>query len=425
MQESSSLSLFMKQYFLSWISFSQTIIPRTTSLIRSSFWLHANLISTTFFGFIFSLVIANFATKETYGSYQYILSMFSFLGAFTLTGINTLVTKATARGYEGSLAQSLRPQLYWGCIPGLIGIGIAGWYLIHGNLLLGISFLVMGILFPITSSFNTYNAFLVGKKLFKQQFFFSLIFNTIYYGAMIGIILIAPQTIWLVLTNLVITTLFYTISYYITSKKFVTNDEPYPSLLPNSLHLSFSNILPTLLVTFDNILVYHLLGPVMLAIYSIISIIPIRISGLARSFITLSIPDISKHSSESIRPVVSKKILKIFIISSVIGFGYVVTAPLFFTYLFPTYAAYVGLSIFFTASAILSVISSFVISVLVLTQNKTRTYVFNTTYPIITIFCISVLGYSYGITGVIWGRIMSSVITICFALLIIKIKKFR
>ncbi len=399
-------------------------IDHGASLIRSSFWLNANFVTTTFLGFIFSLVIANYASKETYGLYQYILSTFSFLGAFTLTGMNTVVTKAIAQGYEGALQQSIRPQLFYGIIPSFLGIIIAFWYLFHGNNLLGISFLIMGTLFPITSTFNTYNAFLVGKKLFKQQFFFSFIFNIIYYGIMIAIVFVSPKALWLVLGNLILVGLFNYIFYKISLKVFLQNNNTFPDLLSDGLHLSISNILPTLLVTFDNILVYYLLGPVMLAIYSIISVIPLRVIGLARSFITASIPDISRHSSESIRPIIVKKIFKIFIISSIIGIGYIITAPLFFKYLFPTYKPYAGLSIFFTVSAILSTIATFITSTVILTQNKTRVYVFNTLYPIITINILAFAGFYYGIIGIITGRIISSLMTILLAMTIIKTKEF-
>ena len=92
---------------------------------------------------------ASQASKETFGIYQYILSIISILAIFTLPGMQSALTRAIARGKEGTLNVCLKEKIKWSLIGVLGCLAVSAWYLVHQNFILGKSFLIASFLFPI------------------------------------------------------------------------------------------------------------------------------------------------------------------------------------------------------------------------------------------------------------------------------------
>src|SRR5262245_3218380 len=80
---------------------------------KSTFWLNANFVISGFLSFAISIAFAHLLPKEAYGTYQFVLSLASFVTAFTLTGMNVAIIRAVSRGYEGGFVPSIRMQLKW------------------------------------------------------------------------------------------------------------------------------------------------------------------------------------------------------------------------------------------------------------------------------------------------------------------------
>jgi hypothetical protein len=72
-------------------------------LANVGWWTNLTLILTSFGGLLISIVFANFLSPQTYGVYQYLLALSGLVAAISLSGMNTAVTQAAARGYEGVL----------------------------------------------------------------------------------------------------------------------------------------------------------------------------------------------------------------------------------------------------------------------------------------------------------------------------------
>ena len=69
-----------------------------------------------------------------------------------LTQMGTAVTRAIARGYEGSLERGFKINLKLGILIFLGGLALTVYYAINENYVLAISFALAGIFIPITSS---------------------------------------------------------------------------------------------------------------------------------------------------------------------------------------------------------------------------------------------------------------------------------
>src|SRR5665213_2588964 len=153
-------------------------------LASSAWWGNLGLVMQSVLSLLLAVAFANWLAPETYGVYQYILSLSALVAAISFSGMNSAVTQAVARGYEGVLRASVRTQLRWAPVPAALTLAVAGYYLFQGNSTVGLGLIVVAIGTPLVQSFNTYSAFLQGKRAFRQSFFFNLFINAAYYAAM-------------------------------------------------------------------------------------------------------------------------------------------------------------------------------------------------------------------------------------------------
>jgi O-antigen/teichoic acid export membrane protein len=63
-------------------------------LTKGGFWLTTGKIISAIVGFILLIIYANFLPKETFGNFQYILSIIGLLYIFNLPGLDTSLTKS-------------------------------------------------------------------------------------------------------------------------------------------------------------------------------------------------------------------------------------------------------------------------------------------------------------------------------------------
>ena len=148
--------------------------------------------------FLLAIAFANLLPRETFGVYKYILSVCGILAIPTLGGINTAVTQAVARGYEGSLIPALKTKIKWGLLGGLASLILAGYYYFQGNIILTISFLVAAIFLPLMDPFGIYDSLLQGRKLFNISSKYLIISQIISVIALI-ITIFLTKNIFLVL----------------------------------------------------------------------------------------------------------------------------------------------------------------------------------------------------------------------------------
>ncbi len=182
-------------------------------LARGSFWSGLGFSASSILSAIIVFIFANFVPKETYGIYRYILSLAGSLGFLTLTGMNIAVTQAVASGYDGALKQAIKIQLRWNGLFFLASIGLGLYYLLHGNYTIAISLIMIGLGFPLNATYNTYGAFLGGKKDFKRVSLYSTLSTIAYIILMTATIIITHNVIILTtvyaFSNLLPTIYFY------------------------------------------------------------------------------------------------------------------------------------------------------------------------------------------------------------------------
>lgn len=378
-------------------------------LIKGSFWLNSNIVVTTFFSFFLYIAFARLLPKEDYGIYQFILSAGSLLGALTLTGMNSAITQAVARNYEGTFKKSVRIQLKWGLITFSVATITALYYFLNQNNTIAIGILIAGICIPILNSFNTYNAFLSGKKDFRMTFFLAQILNFSYYPILILSLFFVKNPTVLIFINLLINVIVSIISYCITLKIYPPNKNEDPTTISYGKHLSLASILNTLILQLDNILVFHYLGAVNLAIYAFSTNIPERVYSLTKSVQAVALPKLSVQSRENLQKNILTKSTKFAAISLFIAIFYIVLAPYIFKFLFPQYVSSIFYSQIYMAMLVIVSFSIIPVTSLTAIKAKKEIYLYNIIGPILTIIIMFFMIKNYGLLGLILARGISGI----------------
>ncbi len=376
-------------------------------LLKNSFWLNLNTIISSAFSLVLSILFAQYVSKEIYGNYQFLISFASVIGTLTLTGMNAAVTQAVARGYDGILKRSVFIQLKYGVIPLVVGLAASLYYLLNENTSLSYSLIAIAILIPIGSAFNTWSAFLSGKKEFSATFSLGQISSVFYHSMMFACIIIFPQTTALVIVNYLSSTIINILIYLRVNNKYVSNNLEEESSIDYGKKLSLSSILPLISLHIDNILVFHLLGASDLAIYAFASNIPEKFISLIRPISTVAMPKMSVANHDDFRSQIGNKISRLLIFSLGFAIIYILLAPFVYKFLFPEYIESAPYSQVYVLAAAISATTSFVVSFM-FASKSTKIYTYNIANPLFNISIMIAGAYFFSIWGLIVSRIIGN-----------------
>jgi O-antigen/teichoic acid export membrane protein len=377
-------------------------------IAKGSFWLVSGSILGTVLSLITSIITARYIPKETFGIFKYIISMVGIAGAFSLTGMNTVVTRSVSKGFEGSFVASIKTQLRWSVLQFLFLFSLSVYYFAHANSIFGTCFIVAAIAMPINTATNTYNAFLSGKKDFKTSSLYSFLTTLIYAIALAGISIGAPYILPLTIVYFVITTGSNIYFCYRTIRKYQPNQLTQQDDKSYALNLSFTNTFAIIAAHIDSVIVYHFLGTVELAIYNFATIIPDKIRSLAGFIQTLALPKLSHHTF-IIRKNILRHTLLILIFSIGLFLLYVLCAPLIFSLFFPNYADSIAFSQLYSITMI-AMPATYLMTVFSAYKLQKQIYILNIGIPVLKVLLLIGMIYYWGIIGAIVARILSIVI---------------
>jgi O-antigen/teichoic acid export membrane protein len=373
----------------------------TTYLAKGGFWLSLGQGVAMVSGFFISLAFANLFPKESFGNYKFILSVASILGIFTLTGLNTSIIQSVALDFGGSLRQGFRTNLKWSIGVLLGGLVLSIYYYINDNAILSFSFLLAGILLPITTSASLYGAYLMGKKDFKRSTFYGMGRNIIPALALIITLVISPHLPIIITVYFFIGALVPLFFYYKTLRAYkYENKKEDPKLVSYSGHLSAMDIIGNFAQYLDKILIFHYLGAAPLAIYAF-AIAPVeQLQGGKKILSTLILPKISERSFEELQGSGPRKALLLTVYALILAFLWIILAPYFYKFFFPQYLD----SVFYSQvySFTLLAISGTIFNETLIAHKKQRElYSHRIIVPIVQIALFFILLPLYGLMGLV------------------------
>jgi len=306
-------------------------------LAKGNSWQMFGQIVTSLLSLALIFVFANFLSKETYGTYRYILSLAGILNIFTLTGMNQAVSQAVANGKDGVLKTSVNYQLKWNVMQLIAFWALGSYYFINNNNHLGISFFVLGLVSPIIAALNTYGAFLDGKKNFRLNNLFSIGSTIIYVAGMVLAIMLSGETAWLVVAYS-LATLISTLAFYFSTIKIYNpptiEDE---GVKKYGRELTFISFMVPIVSQIDKIILSHFWGATALATYSLAMAAPERAITIIKNWAKIGLPKFSTKTPEEINQVFYLRIFQGMGVGLISFLGYIFVAPYMFTYLIPAY----------------------------------------------------------------------------------------
>jgi len=372
-----------------------------TYLAKGGFWLSLSQGVAMLSGFLISIAFANLFSKESFGTYKFIISMAGVIGVFSLTEIGTSVTQAVARDFGGSLRQGFRINLKWSIGILLSGLVLSAYYYLNGNTLLSLSFLLAAILSPITGSASLYANYILGKKDFKRNSFYAIIRNAAPALALILTLVLTrslPAIIIVYFFSGTIVTLFL---YHRTLRAYAhENNKEDPGLSSYSKHLSAMEVIGNVSGYLDKILIFHYLGAAPLAIYAF-AIAPVeQLQGGKKILSTLILPKLSGRSYEELQKSAPRKALFLTFYALLLAVVWILLAPYFYRFLYPQYLDSVFYSQIY-ALTLLAISGTIFDYMLVAHKKKKELYLHRTIIPIVKIAFFVILLPLFGLMGLI------------------------
>ncbi len=383
----------------------------TLYLAKNGSWSFLSFALTSALSLGVAIIAANVLTKDTYGAYRYVLSLVGLASAFSLTGMNSAVVRAVARGDDGVLFYAVRKQLVWNLSSVLMMSLAAAYFSFRGNVTLGISMVILGITIPPSWSFNTYAAFLVGKKDFKTSTHYSLLITAVSSAAMVAAMVWLGNVVGLVavygFSNLLLTFYFYrkTVSQHHLKK---ASKEACEDVSAFGGHLTALNAVSIVTQQLDAIVVFHYGGSALLAVYSFANIVPERIKKFAKSISATIIPKISVKGAEALSRSLYLRYFQAACLGLCGSLAYIVAAPLLFKAFFPNYIGALRYSQIISLNLVFTLPITYGVYVAQGQKMIKSLYVTSFSINIFRFIAIGVGGRFWGVTGVICAKLLSN-----------------
>lgn len=369
-------------------------------------WLVANQVGIALIAFATSLAFARFVPKDVYGTYRFLLSLFWTLTAFSLTGIPTALIRAVAKGEEGAYRQAAR-LMFLGTLPmSVIAAAIALYYYIAGNTVLATGALGIAVIAPFFHVGYLYGPFLEGKRDFKRNTIFGILLNLLpAVGLLVGM-LWGASAVALLLIYLGCSAVTALAFLVLVRQAHDANETKSDELAHLSWHFSGMNILSTIATQLDQLLVFHFLGPVILALYSFATALPDQIKSLFGMVSNLAFPKYVERSIGEIRTLLNYRIGTMSIALALAVALYVLLAPYFFALFYPAYMNAVLYSQLY-ALTLLGTSSTIPLTALQAHAAKRELYIFNIATAVVQIGSLIIGVLWWGLLGVIAARAVS------------------
>ncbi len=397
----------LKTRFIDFLRFTERYTKTDmVYLLQGGFWMNLGSISVSLFSFALYLAFAHFLPKEVYGTYQYLLSLGAIVGALTLTGMNSALTRAVAQGNEGTVAASIPFQLTWGLLPLIASWAGGAYYLAHHNTTLGYGLFLIGIFVPLNNALNSYVAWIGGRKDFRAAFLYNLLTNVLYYPALIIAAYYSSSALILLAANLLSQGIALAIGYTRAQHKYQPNALIDREAFSYGKHLSVMGVMGTIAGQVDSILAFHMLGANPLALYSFATALPDRIASLVKFIPSIALPKLANRTPEEVRRTLPTRLSIALLGSAAVAGIYMLLAHTFFSIFFPQYIQAVPYSILY-ALAIIPTVGGLFTAALTAYGSVRSLYILNTAVPILQLV-LMVLGISWlGLMGLIIAKIVT------------------
>ena len=374
-------------------------------------WLYSGQVVGIATALLLAIGYSHFLTKETYGTYKYVLAIFGVLTVFSLPGMSDAAQRAVAQGKEGVFWKTFRKRVEWGTVGGLVSAGIGFYYFTGGNTLLAAVFLAASPFIVCIDAFTQYNALLMGRQMFRE--------SSLYNAAVQIIASIVIFLAVLLSRNLIVLIVAY-LSAFVFARLavllHVANRHPLnkthdKDAISYGAHISINSIISLAVNQLDSILLWHFLGPVALAVYAFAEAAADQAQKAFKLVTTsMAFPKFSATDKELLKKTLPRKILLSFSATIPLALALVCIIPFVYGLLFPQYTESIPYAQVMALILLLMPIRFFSTAIAAKAPMR-MIYTSNIVGAVSQAVLLFVFIPLYGIWGAILGTFLSQIIT--------------
>ena len=389
-------------------------------LTKGGFWLVLLQVISAFTGFALVIAFANLLPPVTYGIYQFILATAGILSITTLSGLNVATLRSVARGAEGTVMPAFKTKMGWGLLGSLVSIILAVYYFIQGNIAFALSFLIVAIFLPPFYALGISGALLSGKQLFKANAYYNIVGQIVAASTIFLALHFSDNIVLILLTYFASWTIIRAITFKITIKNHKENDVDDPDAKNYGKHLSVMGAIGNIGDYADKLLIFHYVGAIEVAIYSLAIAPVMQMKGLLKHLNTLAFPKLSRRSADEIQKEITNKSLKTLLASLPFIALYIIAAPYIYKVFFPAYLESVIYSQVFATVLIFTALGTMPTVALESQLEIKKKYILTAFSKILKPLLMIALIIPYGIWGIVIAVIITNMITSLLSLWLVK-----
>lgn len=224
-----------------------------------------------------TVLLAKVLSITDYGYYKYVLSIYSIVAIFGMTGFYNIASLNVQRGQDDFfyLGFKYRKLLRW--IPAIISFFIALYYFIRGNDFFGILFLITIFSHLFVDLYDFYTVGTMGKGDYKLNAKLAILNYFISFFPPIFVAYITHNLYYVFITLFLCQFLVRVFAFFYVKNKYKFNKNYSEEFLlekdkdfkKESSSLSFNNALSVLNTNSSSVIVFNRLGAESIAIYSL------------------------------------------------------------------------------------------------------------------------------------------------------------
>lgn len=408
---------------LRWLKNSLLGTGGKSYLFRGGLWIAGEQAITTATGALFGVVLIRTLTQADYGTYRFFFSLFAVLQIFLWSGMNAAVMQATGKGDDNAFHAVVQFRLRWAPLFACAASGLALYYGLHEEYGLAAAFLIVAVLHPASTALATYQPYLQGTKKLGLSALASSI-TQIGTTAAMTITLVLTESLTATVaayatTNLAMNALFFTI--FRTRK----TDFRKTDVLRYGKHLTVVDSIGTITQQLDQLLLFYIWGPAVLAEYAVVQLFPGIIYNFLKSTTTLTIPLLAPKKINEVSDHFYAWLAGMFIVSAIVSGAYAAAAPTLFRLFFPNYSFLVGYTQLVAINLAWALPAGFIGSVFTAQKLLRASYGVPIATNAIRIVLYVSLGFTYGLQGMIAACLASRIIGIVINILLWEYERRR
>lgn len=391
--------------FIRWLK--NHLYSATGRVIKGGLWFAIGKGTVGLISFGLTVAFAHWLSKETYGTYQYVLSVLAVAGITALQGVDVAIIKSFVQGKDGTYRAAFREKARWGSIGAIGTLLVSIWYFLHGDTILGATFLIGAIFVPFRETFNIFISFWNGRAQFAVQAKYAALSALLNAAALLPALYFSNNVAVIIGVFVASRTLADWFLYRRTFKNAKNNDID-SQAIGFGRHLSFIEAIETASQYLDKIVVWKFLGPVSVAVYSFAQVPMRKVMDLI-PIMPLALATLGNKNVREIKQIITRRFFQLFLISIPIAVIVAIIAKFGYTLVFPQYLDSIP---YFQALSVLIALSPFILlnTALVAEFRQKDLYIVRITAALLKITLFFVLIPLFGLWGMIAAIITAEVV---------------